>query len=579
MAEGSLKYTKLLVAAMDFGTTYSGYAFSFRDKPNNIQTNPSWVAGSAQLMSMKCPTSVLLKPNKEFHSFGFEAENKYAELAEDKEHQEWYLFRRFKMALYETKKLQLDTPVEDIMGKKMPALDIISHSIRFLKNHLWKTIQTRTTGVLETDILYVLTVPAIWDERAKQFMRRAANKADISNRQLTFALEPEAASIWCQVVTDDTLTGISEPLAKYMVVDLGGGTADITVHEKLDDGSLKELQKASGGAWGGNEVDKAYMKMFADIVGPEAMETFRNENMTDYFDLLRDFETKKRTITTDTEGKMTFKIPAVLRELAESGGENIEEKIEMSPYKKAVTWAGDKLRIDKTAAKTLFDIPSKMLIRHINKLFAEPSIQDVEAILLVGGFGECALLKAAFEENFSNKRLMIPSEAGLAVLKGAVRFGHLPDLVSTRIARFTIGKRIMEEFKDHHDPNKKIVRDGVEKCSDVFRKLIEIDEEVPRYKYIREISRPAFPSQQNCVIVLVSSTKHDVMYTTESECQILGKLKFSLPKSSDIADKKYAISYFFGETEIHIHVRILKTNEEHETWIDCFTTRLLEKDD
>ena len=99
----SSKCNRLLVAALDFGTTYSGYAFSFRSKPNDIHTNPEWVAGSEKLISLKCPSSVLLKPDKTLHSFGYEAENKYADLAEDDDHHNWYLFRRFKMTLYETK--------------------------------------------------------------------------------------------------------------------------------------------------------------------------------------------------------------------------------------------------------------------------------------------------------------------------------------------------------------------------------------------------------------------------------------------------------------------------------------------
>lgn len=42
-----------------------------------------------------------------------------------------------------------------------------------------------------------------------------------------------------------------------MVVDCGGGTVDITVHELLENGRLKELQKASGGSHGsvGNVID------------------------------------------------------------------------------------------------------------------------------------------------------------------------------------------------------------------------------------------------------------------------------------------------------------------------------------
>ncbi|XP_045161656.2 heat shock 70 kDa protein 12B-like [Mercenaria mercenaria] len=571
MADDNSKCTKLISAALDFGTTYSGYAFSFRDRPNDIHTNPSWVAGSEKLISLKCPTSVLLKPNKEFHSFGFEAENKYADLAEEDEHHNWYLFRRFKMSLYETKNLQFDTPAEDISGKKMPAIDIFSHSISFLKNHLWKTIQSRTTGILETDIQYVITVPAIWDQKAKQFMRRAANKANIPNDQILFALEPEAASVWCQVLTDDKLSNLSEPLAKYMVVDLGGGTADITVHQKMADGSLKELHKASGGAWGGNEVDKAYLKMLSDMIGPEAIEKFKREQMIDYFDLLRDFETKKRTITRAIDGKMTFKIPASLRELGESDGVKMQDKVAKSHSKTKITWTGDKLRIEKAAAKALFETPLNMLICHIGKMFAEPTVQDVDVILLVGGFGECELVKEAFENKFANKRLMIPPEAGLAVLKGAARFGHLQDIVQTRVARYTIGWESLSFFEEHHDPAKKIIVGGQDLCKDIFQKLIEIDEEIPKYKFFEKDAGAAYAEQKFVAIKLFSSTNRHVKYTTEPECQELGRLDIKCPDSSNISDKKMKIYYFFGDTEIHIRVKFLNTNEEYEKWIDCFS--------
>jgi hypothetical protein len=38
---------------------------------------------------------------------------------------------------------------------------------------------------------------------------------------------------------------------RYMVVDCGGGTVDITVHELSEyHGTLRELHKATGGPWG-----------------------------------------------------------------------------------------------------------------------------------------------------------------------------------------------------------------------------------------------------------------------------------------------------------------------------------------
>ena len=102
MSDESFKSTNphLLVAAFDFGTSYSGYAFSFRSKPLHIQTNKGWNAGSERLISLKTATCVLLKPDKQFHSFGYDAENEYAELALDDNHHEWYLFQKFKMMLH-----------------------------------------------------------------------------------------------------------------------------------------------------------------------------------------------------------------------------------------------------------------------------------------------------------------------------------------------------------------------------------------------------------------------------------------------------------------------------------------------
>ena len=57
-----LKNDKVMVAALDFGTTYSAYAFSLRSSPNNILMNKNWGSGVG-FESFKAPTCVLTKPN------------------------------------------------------------------------------------------------------------------------------------------------------------------------------------------------------------------------------------------------------------------------------------------------------------------------------------------------------------------------------------------------------------------------------------------------------------------------------------------------------------------------------------
>lgn len=93
----------LFVVAIDLGTTYSGYSFSSKDEyksnPNSQQLR-QWLDSSNNLVSNKKPTCILFDPKAEFHSFGYEAEENFYNLAENNKHGDWYLFISFKMQVY-----------------------------------------------------------------------------------------------------------------------------------------------------------------------------------------------------------------------------------------------------------------------------------------------------------------------------------------------------------------------------------------------------------------------------------------------------------------------------------------------
>jgi hypothetical protein len=48
-----------------------------------------------------------------------------------------------------------------------------------------------------------------------------------------------------------------------------GGTVDITVHEVVNDKELRELHRASGGAWGGTKVDDAFEIFLGNLLGKD----------------------------------------------------------------------------------------------------------------------------------------------------------------------------------------------------------------------------------------------------------------------------------------------------------------------
>ena len=90
-----------IIAAIDFGTTFSGYAYSFADDTEKIYTNKNWGQTQGFLLH-KTPTCLLLRADGSFEAFGFEAVSKYNDLGED-EADSYYYFDRFKMRLYDNK--------------------------------------------------------------------------------------------------------------------------------------------------------------------------------------------------------------------------------------------------------------------------------------------------------------------------------------------------------------------------------------------------------------------------------------------------------------------------------------------
>ena len=91
----------LAVVAIDFGTTYSGFAFSFNagQEKDEIFLNRDWT-NEQNCRTSKTPTCLLLRSDMSFDSFGYDAVEKYADLQSKKEGEEYFFFQHFKMELH-----------------------------------------------------------------------------------------------------------------------------------------------------------------------------------------------------------------------------------------------------------------------------------------------------------------------------------------------------------------------------------------------------------------------------------------------------------------------------------------------
>jgi len=56
----------------------------------------------------------------------------------------------------------------------MSAMKIFSMAINYMRNHVIDSLKRQVTDIEQADVMFVLTVPAIWSDASKQFMREAA---------------------------------------------------------------------------------------------------------------------------------------------------------------------------------------------------------------------------------------------------------------------------------------------------------------------------------------------------------------------------------------------------------------------
>ena len=331
-----------------------------------------------------------------------------------------------------------------------------------------------------------------------------------------------------------------------------GGTADITVHEKLSNGHLKELCHASGGDCGGTSIDNAFIQMIIKILGAPMISLLKQEDPTAYLDLLREFETVKRKIETDTKGKVNFTIPfATINSLCESHqSETLSSMIQSSPFASIITLRGDKMRIDSDVMKSLFEETINNIVSLVKDVLRKPAVKDVHLLLFVGGFAECPLVQSAMKTNFPNKRILIPEEAGLSVLKGAVLFGHKPDYITSRVMRFSYGIEVSPLFDpEMHEQRRKYTLNGEDRCNNVFGEIIKQNESVALGTKVNRSYSTIRPNETTMPIKVYASKKEKPMYVDEDCCVLIGKAEIEIPFPTE-EERCVSVDYIFGNTEI-----------------------------
>ncbi|XP_053402976.1 heat shock 70 kDa protein 12B-like [Mercenaria mercenaria] len=532
---------------------------------DSVIMNGHWNGADKSVSTFKTPSHLLLNEKREFEAFGYEAEKRYLELYQQGRHLRCFFFKRFKTKLASSQAIKMSLNLKDENGKPIPALKVFAAAIRFLKSHLLNALRMRGKEVATEDIKWMVTVPAFWNDVSKQFIRQAAIQAGIPAERLKLALEAEVASVFCQNMKGVGKLPIHGVGTTYCVADIGGGTTDVVFHVKRQDGRIKEMNRGGGCSAGSGHIDNAFLQFLVRVLGAPAVREFLDEQKVELLELLRDFEGNKCQLSTSQKNALSVKIPVGLERICRKihKGETMNSLIAKSVYRDKIKVADNKLHFEPSIFYDFVRSACADIARCIKAVLSEKNARDCSILILVGGMAGSNVvqdvLKTELEGKTNIQRIIVPPEPELAILKGAVMFGHQPRSIFQRVIRYTYGLRKAKLFNpDVHPEDRMVALHGIDFITDVFCPFISAGSRAPvgfmSYDSLTSIE----PFQKVIEIDVYFSSDLNPTYVTDKNTWLLGKIEYQIPNPSR-EERTIYIEFIFGDTELLINITDRKT--------------------
>ncbi|CAI2174174.1 6280_t:CDS:2 [Funneliformis geosporum] len=533
-----------VVVGIDFGTTYSGFAYAHKKAPREIFPYIDWPEFSGRF---KTPTALLYDEGfKNLKAWGFPA------LAERPTRRNKNTtskpVERFKLHLG---KMENKPPLPNGLDYKKAITDYLRELSKLIK----QTIDNHWKLDFFEQVLLVVTVPSEFDDNAISIMRTCSFEAGLmksqNSRNLVFTTEPEAAAVHCMKSLNQHNIRVG---ANFMVVDCGGGTVDLTTRQLLDNDKLSEITERTGDYCGGSYVDQEFLKFLGCRVGVSTVNTVIDKHYHQLQYMVQEF---CRQVKIKFTGIKSEFVPVNL-ELDELCP--VLEKYCKGEYLNRMEQDDWSIRLNFEDVKAMFDPVIERIIRLINNQLR--SNNNCSALIMVGGFSESKYLQSRIKQEFSTKVkiISIPPQPVTAIVKGAVEYGLREEVVSTRVLKWTYGTDITGVWR-RGDPEERKLPGGKIVTFDRLAKRgtqVAVDQKVVR-SYI-----PCSNLQRKMGLDVYITPEDDAKYC-EHPVKPLGRWSIDLPLSLNDDDRSIIFTLTFGNVEIQANVVNSGTGESYDT--------------
>lgn len=300
------------------------------------------------------------------------------------------------------------------------AVSVVTDYLHEIYEHTKKQLVGRygATFVEDTEIQWVLTVPAIWSDAAKDATLAAARRAKIGPA-LSLISEPEAAAIY-------TLQAMQPKQLKvgnnYVVCDAGGGTVDLISYEikSKDPLRVEESVEGSGACCGGAVLNAEFEKLIRSKMGDYAFSELCKNRPKAWTSAMNFFESYVKRVY-DPSSPKSFNIP--FPGVANDDDADIDEGFMRLSSRE----------VGNMFKPILLDILN-LVKGQIDSLRLKGKL--ISGVILVGGFGKSTCLKEFLKYSLEGKsdgtgravsntrfEILQPAHAWSAVARGAVLRG------------------------------------------------------------------------------------------------------------------------------------------------------------
>ncbi|KAJ6245058.1 hsp70 family protein [Anaeramoeba flamelloides] len=591
---------KKIICAIDFGTSRTGavWMIPIGMKSRNLISpyDVYKIKLDPKDDNFKASTAILFKKtnsNKwEPFSFGKSAESKYLTMR-PKEIQNYQFFKYFKMKLYQNNLLNLK--IQSYSGEEWPFIQVLSGVFKFINQKFIESVNESNSeinlSIYKETIQWVLTVPAIWENQAKEIMRRAFYQAGLSKHinspNLIFCYEPEAVALDIFQNQRNQLSQFNNK--KLLVVDAGEGTIDITLMKPtIVNDEIKEfeiLMIPKGGDFGSIYIDQEFQKFFQSFLNlnDNQFKALKNTCPKGFLKLLNQWSQIKMGIQiqemTENDSHV-IEIPRIMvkylsKKLRIKDFEALTDRFNQRNRNSGLSeieWDDDGgcLIIYGDRIKSFFQKPIQKFRNYLNNLKQTSEIfKQTEIVFFTGELSNFDYFRESVQKQLGNNQYFKSPYPDKSILIGAVLFGHSPNIVSFRRSQFTYGivACIMYNSRIHDQKRKVTMRmnnnRSYEICKNVFQPYIFKGDKISSCQPEIQVYTPNTEEQKEWIVeILRTDQKWDPnkksLYSDSRGVQTMGSIIIPVPKSNlPLNKQKMEVSFHFATTEIKIFMKYL----------------------